>query len=119
MAVVAPVTVMPVMTVPAVVMPVAVITVVVMPAHLHRLHLIDFVLRDDRRFNVDCSRHARRLARDRRYGSRLCACGEQDRARNQSSAEIQETRKFHDVMPLPKEREMERAQSHRSKMNVR
>jgi hypothetical protein len=118
MAVVAPVTVMPVMTVPAVVMPVAVITVVVMPAHLHRLHLIDFVLRDDRRFNGH-RRHGRRLARDRRYGSRLCACGEQDRARNQSSAEIQETRKFHDVMPLPKVREMERAQSHRPNMNVR
>jgi hypothetical protein len=100
MAVVAPVTVMPVMTVPAVVMPVAVITVVVMPAHLHRLHLIDFVLRDDRRLNACDSRHGRRMARDRRYGSSLCARSQQDRACDQSSTEIQEIPKFHDFMPL-------------------
>ena len=111
MAVVAPVTVMPVMTVPAVVVP-----VMVMPAYLHRLHLIDFVLRDDRRFNGH-RRRARRLARDRRHGSRLCAGGKQNRARNQSSAEIQETRKLHDVCPFHEEREY--MQSRRLKMNVR
>ena len=111
MAVVAPVTVMPVMTMPTMVVP-----MMVMPAHLHRLHLIDFVLRDDRRLNGQ-SRRARRLARDRRHGSRLCAGGKQDRARNQSSAEIQETRKFHDVCPFHEGRED--MQSRRLKMNVR
>ena len=115
----APVVVVPVMMMPAVVTPVVMVPVVVMPAHLHGLHLIDFVLRDDRRLNACDSRHARRVARDRRYGSSLCARSQQDRARNQSSAEIQETRKFHDVMPLPKVREIERVQSHRPNMNVR
>jgi hypothetical protein len=119
MAVMAPVAVVPVMTVPAVVTPVTMVPVAVMPAHLHGLHLIDFILRHDRRLNVDNSRHGRRLARDRRYGSSLCACGKQDRACDQSSTEIQETRKFHDVMPLPKVREIERVQSHRPNMNVR
>ena len=96
----APVMVMPVVTVPAVVTPVAVVPVMVMPAHLHGLHLIDFVLRDDRRLNVYHSRHGRHVARDRRYGSRLCARSQQDRARDQSSTEIQEIPKFHDFMPL-------------------
>jgi hypothetical protein len=95
MAVVAPVTVMPMMTVPAVVVP-----VMVMPAYLHGLHLIDFVLRDDRRLNVYHSRHGRCVARDRRYGRSLCARSQQDRARDQSSTEIQEIPKFHDFMPL-------------------
>jgi hypothetical protein len=112
-----PVTVVPAMMVPAVVTPVAV--VMAMPTHLHGLHLIDFVLRHDRRLNVDNSRHGRCVTRDRRYGSSLCACGKQDRACDQSSTEIQETRKFHDVMPLPKVREIERVQSHRPNMNVR
>ena len=97
---VAPVVVVPMMTVPAVVTPVVMVPVVVMPAHLHRLHLIDFVLRDDRRLNACDSRHARRMARDRRYGSSLCARSQQDRACDQSSTEIKEIPKFHDFMPL-------------------
>lgn len=50
-------TVMPVPVVTPVVVP-----VMVMPAHLHGLHLIDFVLRDDRRLNVCHSRHGRHVA---------------------------------------------------------
>jgi hypothetical protein len=60
---VVPVTMMPVMAVPAVVTPVTMMPVTVMPAHLHGLHMIDFVLRHDRRLNV-C--HGRHLSRDRR-----------------------------------------------------
>jgi hypothetical protein len=95
-----PVVVVPVMMVPAVVTPVVMVPMVVMPAHLHGLDLIDFVLRDDRRLNACDSRHARRMAPDRRYGSSLCACSQQDRACDQSSTEIQEIPKFHDFMPL-------------------
>ena len=105
MAVVAPVTVMPVMAVPAVVTPVTVVPVAVMPAHLHGLHLIDFILRHDRRLNVDNSRHGRCVTRDRRYGRSLCARSQQDRARNQSSTEIQEIPKFHDLSPFHEVRE--------------
>lgn len=90
----------PVMVVPVMTVPVAVMPVVMMPAHLHGLHLVDFVLRDDRRFNTCDSRHTRRLARDRRYGSSLCARSQQDRACDQSSTEIQEIPKFHDFKPL-------------------
>jgi hypothetical protein len=96
----APVVVMPVMTVPAVVTPVVVVPVMVMPTHLHRLHLIDFVLRNDRRLNACDSQHARCMARDRRYGSSLCTRSQQDRACDQSSTEIQEIPKFHDFKPL-------------------
>ena len=96
----APVVMVPVMTMPAVVTPVVVVPVVMMPAHLHGLHLIDFVLRDDRRLNVCDSRHGRRMARDRRHGSSLCAYSQQDRACDQSSTEIKEIPKFHDFMPL-------------------
>jgi|ERR1700733_12059346 hypothetical protein len=97
---VAPVVVVPMMTVPAVVTPVVMVPVVVMPAHLHGLHLIDFVLRNDRRLNACDNRHARCMARDRRYGSSLCARSQQDRACDQSSTEIKEIPKFHDFMPL-------------------
>src|SRR5580658_2094024 len=95
-----PVPVVPAMMMPAVVTPVAVVPVMVMPAHLHGLHLIDFVLRDDRRLDAYRGRHGRHLTRDWRYGSSLCARSQQDRARDQSSTEIQEIPKFHDVMPL-------------------
>ena len=115
---VAPVVMVPVMMVPAVVTPVVVVPVVVMPAHLHGLHLIDFVLRDDRLINICDSRHGRRMARDRRYGSSLRARSQQDRARDQSSTEIQEIPKFHDFMPLSLG-EREDMQSRRLKMNVR
>jgi hypothetical protein len=115
---VAPVVMVPVMMVPAVVTPVVVVPVVVMPAHLHGLHLIDFVLRNDRRLNVCDSRHGRRMARDRRHGSSLCAYSQQDRACDQSSTEIQEISKFHDFMPLSGG-EREGMQSRRIKMNVR
>ena len=97
---VAPVVVVPMMTVPAVVTPVVMVPVVVMPAHLHGLDLIDFVLRNDRRLNACDNRHARCMARDRRYGSSLCARSQQDRACDQSSTEIKEIPKFHDFMPL-------------------
>ena len=97
---VAPVVVVPMMTVPAVVTPVVMVPVVVMPAHLHGLHLIDFVLRNDRRLNACDNPHARCMARDRRYGSSLCARSQQDRACDQSSTEIKEIPKFHDFMPL-------------------
>ena len=107
-----------VMVVPAVMTPVVVVSVVVMPAHLHGLHLIDFVLRDDRRLNVCDSRHGRRMARDRRYGSSLRTRSQQDRACDQSSTEIQEISKFHDFMPLSGG-EREGMQSRRIKMNVR
>ena len=105
--------VVPMMTVPAMMMP-----VVMMPAHLHRLDLIDFVLRHDRRLNACDSRHGRRMARDRRYGSSLRARIQQDRACNQSSTEIQEIPEFHDFMPLSGG-EREDMQSRRLKMNVR
>jgi hypothetical protein len=121
--IISPMTVMPVTMMPAVVTPVAmvpvmVMPVMVMPAHLHGLHLIDFVLRDDRRLNVCDSRHGRRMARDRRYGSSLRARSQQDRACDQSSTEIQEIPKFHDFMPLSGG-EREDMQSRRLKMNVR
>ena len=87
-----PVTMMP-MVVPMAMVPV----VMVMPVHLDRLDLVDFVLRHDRGRNAR-RRHSRRL--DRRHGSSLRACGKHDRARDQSSTDIQEIPKFHDVMPL-------------------
>jgi hypothetical protein len=98
---VVPVMMMPVMMMPAVVTPVVMVPVtVMMPTHLHGLHLIDFALRDDRRFNVDHSGHRQRVARDRRYGRSLCAHSQQDRARDQSGTELQEIPKFHYLMPL-------------------
>jgi hypothetical protein len=90
----------PVVAVPVMVTPVVVMPVMVMPTHLHGLHLIDFVLRHDRRLNVYRSRHAHRVARDRRHGCSLCARSKQDRACDQSSTEIQEIPKFHHSMPL-------------------
>lgn len=101
MMVVTPVTVVPVMAMPAVVTPVAVVPVMVaMPAHLHGLHLVDFVLRHDRRLNVCHGRHGDCLGRDRRHGCGLCSCSKQDRAHGQASSELQEIPKFHDFMPL-------------------
>lgn len=92
----------PVMMMPAVV-PMMVMPMVVMPVmvvvHLDRLHVVDFVLRHDRQLNV-CRRHGRRLARERRYGSGLRACGKHDRARDQSGTKFHEIPKFHNVMPL-------------------
>ena len=99
MMVVAPVMVVPVMVVPVMMMPVMVM-VVVMPVHLHGLHLINFVLRHDRRLNAYQGRHARRLGRDRRYRCSLCGSSKQDRACDQSSTELQEIPKFHDFAPL-------------------
>ena len=96
----APMMVMPVTVVPMVMMPVVMVPVVMMPTHLHRLHLIDFALRDDRRFNVDHSGHGQRVARDRRYGRSLRAHGQQDHARDQPGTELQEIPKFHHLMPL-------------------
>ena len=96
----------PVMTVPMVVMPMAMVPVMmvpvvtVMPVHLDRLDLIDFVLRHDCWLDARRRRHARRLTRDRCYGSALRACGKHDRARDQSSTEIQEIPKLHEFMPL-------------------
>jgi hypothetical protein len=104
MTVVAPMMVMPVVTMPVVTMPamvpVAMMPVMVMPTYLHRPHLIDFVLRHDRRLDTCDCRHDRRMARDRRYGRSLGACRQQDRAGDQSGTEIQEIPKFHDVMAL-------------------
>ncbi len=94
-----PMVVMPMAMVPAMMVPVVMVPVV-MPVHLDRLDLIDFVLRHDRWLNARRRRHARRLTRDRRYGSGLRACGKHDRACDQSSTEIQEIPKLHDVMPL-------------------
>ena len=101
------VVVTPVMVVPVAMMPVMMVTVV--PTHLHGLHLIDFALRDDRRLNVDHSGQSQRVARDRRYGRGLCARCQQDRARDQSSTEIQEIPKFHDLMPFHEVREKTRS----------
>lgn len=106
---------MPMAVIPVVMMPV----VMVMPAHLHRLDPIDLVLRHDRRLDLCRRRCARRLARDRRYGSGLRACGKHDRARDQSSTEIQEIPKFHEFMPFHELSEREGTQSRRINMNVR
>jgi predicted RNA polymerase sigma factor len=95
----------PMPVVPVMMMPVAVVPMMVVPAHLHGLHLIDFALRDDRRLNVYHSGHSQRVARDQRYGRGLCARSQQDRARDQSSTEIQEIPKFHDLMPFHEVRE--------------
>ena len=105
----APMPVVPVMMMPAVVTPVMVVPMIVVPTHLHGLHLIDFALRDDRRLNVDHSGQSQRVARDRRYGRGLCARCQQDRARDQSSTEIQEIPKFHDLMPFHEVREKTRS----------
>jgi hypothetical protein len=56
---VVPVMVVPVMAMPAVVMPVMVVPVMMMPAHLHRLHLVDFVLGNDSRLDADRRRRNR------------------------------------------------------------
>jgi hypothetical protein len=104
LAMMAPVVVVPTMMVPVAVMPMMVIPMMMVPvtvmmvAHLHGLHLIDFVLRHDRRNNGYRRRYCRRL--DRRHGRSLCACSKQERACNQSSAELQEIPKFHNFMPL-------------------
>jgi hypothetical protein len=88
--------VMPAVVMPAMV-PVAVMPVmVVMPAHLHRLHLVDFVLRNDGRLDAD--RRRRNRCMGWRYGRSLRACGKQKRARDQSSTKFQEIPKFHDVI---------------------
>src|ERR1700733_199181 len=108
----------PVVLVAEMTMPAVVEAVVLSPASPCARHLIDFVLRDDRRLNACDSRHGRRMARDRRYGSSLRARSPQDRACNQSSTEIQEIPEFHDFMPLSGG-EREDMQSRRLKMNVR
>jgi len=92
---------MPVMTMPAVVMPamvpMAVMPVmVVMPAHLHRLDLVDFVLGNDGRLDVD--RRRRNRCMGGRYRRSLRACSKQERARDQSGTEFEEIPKFHDVI---------------------
>src|SRR5579859_500957 len=97
---VAPVAVMPMPVVPVMMVPTAVVPVTVMPAYLYRLDLIDFVLRHDRRLNVRRCSHGSCLCRDWRYGCSLRACAKQDRARNQSSTEIQEIPEFHEFKPL-------------------
>ena len=116
--VVTPVMVVPVMMTPVMMMP-AVVTpmVMVVPVHLHRLHLVDFILRHDRLLDV-CRRHGCRLARKRRDGSSLRACGKHDCPRDQSGTDIQEIPKFHDVMPFSRSKR-EDVQSRRHKMNVR
>ena len=84
----------PMTMVPAV--PMTMVPVMVMPAHLHRLHLIDFVLGNDGRLDADRSR--RNHCMGWRYGRSLRACGKQDRACDQTSTEFQEIPKFHDVI---------------------
>ena len=83
-------------------MPMVTVPVMVMPAHFDRLHPADAVLRYDGLFN--CRRHVCQPACERRHRSSLCACGKHDRARGQSSTEIQEVPRFHDVMPLSRAR---------------
>jgi hypothetical protein len=51
------------------------------------------------------------VARDWRYGRSLCARSQQDHARDQSSAEIQEIPKFHDLSPFHEVRERRHAVS--------
>lgn len=77
-----PVMMMPVV-VPMMVMPVVMVPVMVI-VHLDRLHAVDFVLRHDSLLDA-CGWHAHRLARERRQGRSLRACGEHNRARDQSS----------------------------------
>jgi hypothetical protein len=96
----APVAMVPVPVMPAMMMPTVVVPVMVMPANLYRPDLIDFVLRYDCRLNVRRCRDGRCLGRDRRYGCSLRACAKQDRARDQSSAEIQKISEFHEVKLL-------------------
>ena len=119
----APVPVMPVMMVPMAMVPVVVMPVammpMVMPVHLDRLDPIDFVLRHHRRLDLYRRRHVRRLTRERRHGSGLRACGKHDRARDQSSTEIQEIPEFHEFMPFHELSEREGTQSRRINMNVR
>lgn len=91
-----PVAMMPMMAMPAVMAPMAVVPVTVMPVHLHRLHLVDFVLGNDGRLDAD--RRRRNHCMGWRYGRSLRACSKQDRARDQSSTEFQEIPKFHDVI---------------------
>ena len=113
------------MTVPMMMTPMAMVPVMmmpmmmVMPVHLDRLDLVDFVLRHDRRLDLCRRRRGRRQTRDRRYGSGLRACGKHDRARDQSSTEIQEIPKFHEFMPFRELSEREGTQSRRINMNVR
>ena len=97
--VVVPMTVVPMMPMAVMPMvPVMVVPVMMMPAHLHGLHLVDFVLRHDCRLNGNRRRNDRRT--HRRYRRSLCGCSKQERARDQSSTELQEIPKFHNFMPL-------------------
>lgn len=100
MAVMAPVAMMPVPVMPATMVPTMVVPVMVMPAYLYRPDLIDFVLRYDCRLNIRRGCDGRCLGRDRRYGRSLRACAKQDRARDQSSTEIQKIPEFHEFKPL-------------------
>lgn len=113
-----PVPVMPVMTPMAMVPVMMVPMMMVMPAHLDRLDPIDFVLRHHRRLDLCRRRYVRRLTRERHHGSGLRACGKHDRARDQSSTEIQEIPKFHEFMPFHELSEREGTQSRRINMNV-
>ena len=119
MAMVAPVVMMPVPVMPAMMTPMAVVPMtVMMPANLHRLHLIDLVLRHDGRLDVGRRGHGRRLGRDRRHRCGLRTCAKQDRARDQASTEIQDIREFHEFKPLFIG-EREHMQSRQPKMNGR
>lgn len=99
MAVVVPMAMMPVMAMPVTMTPMAVVPVMMVPVHLHRLDLVDFVLRHDGRLNVR-RRGRGYLDRDRRHWRCLCTCAKQDRTCNQASTEFQEIPKLHDLKAL-------------------
>ena len=101
----------PVVVMPAMMAPVA----MAVPAHLDRLAPNDFVLRNDGELDI-CRRHSPGLGRDRRHRSGLCACGENDRARDQSG-EFQHP-KFHCLLPFLRW-EREGVHCRGSKMNGR
>jgi hypothetical protein len=69
------------------------------PAHLHRLDLVDFVLRHDGRLNVD-RRGRGHMDRDWRHRRCLRACAKQDRTSNQANTEFQEIPELHDLKAL-------------------
>ena len=95
-----PVVTMPVMPMPVAMTPMAVVPAMMMvPAHLHRLGLVDFVLRHHGRLNVD-RRGRGHLDRNRRHRRCLCARAKQDRTRNKSDTEFQEIPKLHDLKAL-------------------
>jgi hypothetical protein len=95
-----PVVAMPVMPVPVTMTPMAVVpAMMAVPAHLHRLGLVDFVLRHDGRLNV-YRRGRGHLDRDRRHRRCLRACAKQDRTRNQSDTKFQEIPELHDLKAL-------------------